>query len=307
VGATEGSPLSELRYKAWGETRYTAGSMLTKSQFTGQRNETGSFGLYFYNARWYDNYLNRWIQPDTIIPDPYNPFDWDRYSYVRNNPVKYRDLSGHMANEGGDGGCDSVCMDRSRQNYLFSLVFEGSGKNGNWSAEDWKYYYSHRDELWQRPSSWKNPDSEMGLDVFALHVERLATHYSSTEKGQFVEDFALLFGGLSKYKSWPEAAFDARHGPTLPFLNEGNEGLRPGYIDSLNPTDNQSHHYAGIFFLSFHAEIEVATAINYGRDPDNPGDIALGNRAAQDAYIFRYYLESPSDMVRIILGLGRPR
>jgi YD repeat-containing protein len=54
VGATGGSPLSELRYKAWGETRYTAGSMLTKDQFTGQRNEMEQLGLYFYNARWYD-------------------------------------------------------------------------------------------------------------------------------------------------------------------------------------------------------------------------------------------------------------
>jgi len=49
----------------------------------------------FYNARWYDAYLNRWTQPDTIIPDPLNPADFDRYSYVRNNPVIQNDPSGH--------------------------------------------------------------------------------------------------------------------------------------------------------------------------------------------------------------------
>jgi hypothetical protein len=49
----------------------------------------------FYNARWYDSYLNHFTQPDSIVPDPYNPQDWDRYSYVRNNPLRYTDPSGH--------------------------------------------------------------------------------------------------------------------------------------------------------------------------------------------------------------------
>jgi hypothetical protein len=40
-------------------------------------------------------YLNRWTSPDSIIPDPYNPQDWDRYSYSRNNPLKYTDPTGH--------------------------------------------------------------------------------------------------------------------------------------------------------------------------------------------------------------------
>jgi len=43
----------------------------------------------------YDIYLNRWTSPDTILPDPYNSLDWDRYSYARNNPVKYVDPNGH--------------------------------------------------------------------------------------------------------------------------------------------------------------------------------------------------------------------
>jgi len=52
-------------------------------------------GLYFYGSRWFDPYLNRWLQPDSIIPDPHNPLDLDRYSYVRNNPINYNDPTGH--------------------------------------------------------------------------------------------------------------------------------------------------------------------------------------------------------------------
>ena len=47
-------------------------------------------------ARQYDPYLNRFISPDTIIPDPANPQSLNRYSYGYNNPVKYLDPSGHI-------------------------------------------------------------------------------------------------------------------------------------------------------------------------------------------------------------------
>ena len=49
----------------------------------------------FYNARYYDAYLNRFIQADTIVPNPYNPQDFNRYTYTRNNPLRYTDPSGH--------------------------------------------------------------------------------------------------------------------------------------------------------------------------------------------------------------------
>jgi len=46
-------------------------------------------------ARMYDPELGRFISPDTIIPDPGNPQDLNRYAYVRNNPLAYVDPSGH--------------------------------------------------------------------------------------------------------------------------------------------------------------------------------------------------------------------
>ena len=42
-------------------------------------------------------YLNHFTQPDSIVPDPNNSQDYYRYSYVRNNPIKYTDPSGHAA------------------------------------------------------------------------------------------------------------------------------------------------------------------------------------------------------------------
>jgi hypothetical protein len=49
----------------------------------------------FYHARYYAPYLNRWIQPDTIVPNPADPQDFNRYAYARNSPFVYVDPSGH--------------------------------------------------------------------------------------------------------------------------------------------------------------------------------------------------------------------
>ncbi len=62
----------------------------------------------YYNARWYDPYLNHMTQPDSIVPDPGNPQAWNRYSYALNNPVRYTDTTGHWVDSGcGSGeGCE---------------------------------------------------------------------------------------------------------------------------------------------------------------------------------------------------------
>jgi len=48
--------------------------------YTGQR-ALEELGIYYYNARWYDPYLNRWLQPDTIIPESSDSQSFDRHSY----------------------------------------------------------------------------------------------------------------------------------------------------------------------------------------------------------------------------------
>jgi RHS repeat-associated protein len=90
-GTTEAG---EVRYRAFGATRFTSGTTPTSYRFTGQREEA-ALGLYFYNARWYDPVLGHFLSPDTVVPDPGNALDYHRYAYVRFNPLKYTDPSGH--------------------------------------------------------------------------------------------------------------------------------------------------------------------------------------------------------------------
>jgi RHS repeat-associated protein len=105
-----GTKTAELRYYPWGTTRYTYGSSPTTFQFTGQRLET-SLGLYFYNARWFDPSLARFIQADTVVPGGVQGLD--RYAYSYNNPVKYKDPSGRLSCDAAhvaEGDCSDVTI-----------------------------------------------------------------------------------------------------------------------------------------------------------------------------------------------------
>jgi RHS repeat-associated protein len=95
VTNTSGALVSSMTYLPYGEIRSSAGTLPTERQFTGQRRD-GLSGLYFYNARYYDAGLGRFISPDIFVLDEANPQDLNRYSYVRNNPAKYTDPSGHF-------------------------------------------------------------------------------------------------------------------------------------------------------------------------------------------------------------------
>jgi RHS repeat-associated protein len=88
-----------MRYKAWGEVRHASGTTPTDYTFTGQKSEMAGLGLMFYKSRWYDPCIMQFQSPDTLVPDPYNPQDLNRYSYARNNPLKYIDPSGHYVCE----------------------------------------------------------------------------------------------------------------------------------------------------------------------------------------------------------------
>ena len=95
VTDSTGAIVGEQRYYPFGETRLTTGSMFTDKLFTGQREMTG-LGIYHYGARFYSPKLGRFLSADTMVPNPANPQDFNCYSYVRNNPIRFTDPSGNI-------------------------------------------------------------------------------------------------------------------------------------------------------------------------------------------------------------------
>jgi RHS repeat-associated protein len=89
--------MAQARHSA--PTRYTSGTTPMARRFAGQI-EDATIGLYFYNARYYDPALGRFVSADTIVPSPGDPQSLNRYSYVLNSPLNYRDPSGHAVDPG---------------------------------------------------------------------------------------------------------------------------------------------------------------------------------------------------------------
>jgi len=85
-----------LKYRAWGEVRYSSGTPIPDYTFTGQYSNVDDFGLMFFNARWYDPALGRFAQADTVIPEASQGTQaWDRFVYVNNSPLNFVDPTGH--------------------------------------------------------------------------------------------------------------------------------------------------------------------------------------------------------------------
>jgi RHS repeat-associated protein len=90
-----GQILSSMRYTPFGEVEATSGPNSVFG-FTGEPSDP-SGDLLYLRTRFYHPALGRFLTPDSLIPDPLNSQDWNRYAYVRNDPLNLVDPSGHWA------------------------------------------------------------------------------------------------------------------------------------------------------------------------------------------------------------------
>ena len=93
---SDGNQISRYEYKPFGEVATSIGDpgSSIKHLYTGK--ELDDTGLYYYGARYYDPLIGRFISPDSFVQAPSDPQSLNRYAYVRNNPLKYIDPTGHF-------------------------------------------------------------------------------------------------------------------------------------------------------------------------------------------------------------------
>jgi RHS repeat-associated protein len=63
-------------------------------------------GVVFLQCKMDGSAIGRFLQPDSIVPEIFNPLGLDRYQYSRNNPINYNDPTGHMSREDDGKGAD---------------------------------------------------------------------------------------------------------------------------------------------------------------------------------------------------------
>jgi RHS repeat-associated protein len=135
VADAGGNLISKTLYHPWGTTRYIQGISPTDYGYTGQMKEGD---IYFYNARWYDPQLGRFMQADTFVPTAQGTQGFDRYAYVNNNPIRYIDPSGmRLVNTMMTDG--SFECPGCKQNSIIDALYRHYGWTfgvGDWSLND---------------------------------------------------------------------------------------------------------------------------------------------------------------------------
>ncbi|MBI3425800.1 MAG: RHS repeat-associated core domain-containing protein, partial [Acidobacteria bacterium] len=69
-----------------------------RQKFTGKERD-GETGLDYFQARYFSNVQGRFTSPDSFQGKAISPQTLNLYTYVRNNPLKYVDPSGHLAQD----------------------------------------------------------------------------------------------------------------------------------------------------------------------------------------------------------------
>ncbi|MGH2487276.1 MAG: RHS repeat-associated core domain-containing protein, partial [Ktedonobacterales bacterium] len=108
-----GSVLATALYGPYGVGRYATGTMPTSKGYTGQRQDSGSSGLDYYGARYYDGAVGQFISADSAQGP-------NRYSYVGGNPETATDPTGKVQVSDPGGGAPSPVT--GRHNYYSQFM-----------------------------------------------------------------------------------------------------------------------------------------------------------------------------------------
>jgi RHS repeat-associated protein len=93
-----GDVISLINYLPYGETWYQVGDTGFSPKYNSQELDKES-GLYFFNARHYDPELARFTTADSVVDGEFETAGWNRFMYVKGNPIMYKDPTGHWKEE----------------------------------------------------------------------------------------------------------------------------------------------------------------------------------------------------------------
>ena len=154
----DGNIVEHLSFNPWGERRKSDWNEATDEivsrtnrGFTGHEMDD-EIGLINMNARIYDPVIGRFLSPDGLIPSPTDLQSYNRYSYVRNNPLSFVDPTGFAREDHITYGSYKEHR-RAQKDWSpkpdTSHIISFPGNSGHFNSKTGKFY--------QQNSRWVSP------------------------------------------------------------------------------------------------------------------------------------------------------
>ena len=170
--------VTRMSYTPYGEKVKSAssGPDIFHQKYTGQVDDGEASGLLYYNARYYDPAIGRFISVDSVIPDAGKTQAFNRYMYVVGNPINFNDPSGHV--------------------YQIGYIGENTTTNEDGRENDIEFNWFGQEEEITGVASEKKRDSWGGENHPAtIFLDRAGIHPTATVHDHFL---TCHWGTLSK-------------------------------------------------------------------------------------------------------------
>jgi hypothetical protein len=210
--------------------------------------------------------LGRWLSPDTIVPDPVSPQQFNRFSFVSNNPLKYIDPTGQC----GEGSTPGEGVSQQHHDLLCTL---------------------HDEAL--RLSELVKAGDLTDVEALAMLMEFAAPFYSHSieaygteayeDTGGFIYDLGIVVGGLeiNPPPEWLPSVIEQlfAHGgfPTLQELE-----AMTSYQMGWDPNDRRS--VFGQYYVGYEAFGTTGFAPAFFEEGENQVRHFFGGLAGATAY-----------------------
>ncbi|MFH1947121.1 MAG: RHS repeat-associated core domain-containing protein [Candidatus Magasanikbacteria bacterium] len=208
----QGEVTAEYEYDVFGSVVGKSGLAESSYLFTNQEFDSES-ELYYYNARYYNPAIGRFISRDPMLGRDGDVLSRNSYIYVKNNPLRYVDPTGEIEEE-----C-SLCTkdlyweqgDKNFSDYagnvadFFSDVADYNYQNGNWAQKAGGFISDMVGEMFDNVSIVTDPNSDrweftgaafwLGLDVYTMG------RGSAVKKGGQDAVVEILYHGTTKNRA----------------------------------------------------------------------------------------------------------
>jgi RHS repeat-associated protein len=191
---SSGNVVDSLSFDAWGRRRNPANwtysnipATLFSRGYTGHEH-LDQFDLINMNGRMYDPLLGRFLSPDRHIQNPFNCQNFNRYTYVLNNPLLYIDPSGYSylqnmkENYCYDGGSFDYRGGRYSYDNESGWSYRGRGGAGGAIGGVSSPYYDPKS-----PTKYRNPDGKPipWTEVYFMNILPFANEALPDNKSTF--------------------------------------------------------------------------------------------------------------------------